>query len=158
MLNGLQPVPRPMRTAITEAELNSFFTYYFRDQLPPGVVEPSVTILGMGRLSGQAVVDFDVVRKERGPGGWLDPWGYVWGRVPVTVTGLLEARDGVGQFRLESAEVSGLSVPRPLVLELVAFYSRTPDNPQGIDLDAPFELPARIRRIEMGRGEAVVVQ
>jgi hypothetical protein len=42
--------------------------------------------------------------------------------------------------------------------ELVSYYSRTAEDPRGIDLDEPFELPAGIRQIEVGQGQAVVVQ
>jgi hypothetical protein len=42
--------------------------------------------------------------------------------------------------------------------ELVSFYSRTPENPAGIDMDAPFELPSRIREIRVGTGQATIVQ
>ena len=36
--------------------------------------------------------------------------------------------------------------------------SRTTDNPDGINIDAPFPLPAHIRGIELRKGEAVIVQ
>jgi hypothetical protein len=49
-------------------------------------------------------------------------------------------------------------LPRPIVQELVAFFSRTPENPNGFDMDAPFNLPAKIREIVVNRGEAVMVQ
>jgi hypothetical protein len=42
--------------------------------------------------------------------------------------------------------------------ELVTYYSRTPENPEGINMDAPFELPARIREIRVGTGTSTVVQ
>jgi hypothetical protein len=40
----------------------------------------------------------------------------------------------------------------------VSYYSRTPENPQGVRLDDTFSLPANIRQIEVGQGQAVVVQ
>jgi hypothetical protein len=49
-------------------------------------------------------------------------------------------------------------LPKPLLQELVTFFSRTPDNPNGFNIDAPFNLPAKIREVVVNRGDAVVVQ
>ena len=66
--------------------------------------------------------------------------------------------NGVGRFQLESASVSSIPVPKLLLQEIVSYYSRTPDNPSGISLDDPFALPARIREIQVERGQAIIVQ
>jgi hypothetical protein len=42
--------------------------------------------------------------------------------------------------------------------ELVSYYSRTPEMPDGISLDKPFVLPAAIQTVETRRGAATVVQ
>ncbi len=87
--------------------------------------------------------------------GWLDPIGYLTGRLPVTAAGHADRpKDGVGQFQLESAEISGVTVPKSLLQELLSYYSRTPENPAGISMDDPFELPVRIREIQRRRGHA----
>lgn len=148
----------PRRTALSETELNSWFAYHAQPLIPRGVADPKISIIGQGRLGAEAIVDLDAVAKQKATGGVLDPWSYVGGRVPVTVVGFLHTRDGVGQFQLESAEVSGVPVPKTLLQELVAYYSRTEDHPKGINMEAPFELPAGISRIEVGQGQAVVVQ
>jgi hypothetical protein len=49
-------------------------------------------------------------------------------------------------------------VPKAVIQELLTHYSRTPENPTGIDMDAPFELPARIKEIRVGSGTSTVVQ
>ena len=54
--------------------------------------------------------------------------------------------------------MSGLPVPKTLLQELVSFYTRTADHPKGVNLDDPFELPAKIKQIEVGQAQAVVVQ
>jgi hypothetical protein len=146
------------RTTITENEVNSYLVYSAGDQLPAGVVEPSVTILGPGRLSGRAVVDLDAVRKARATTSLFDPTNYLTGRLPVTATGTLKTTNGMGQFQLESATVGGVPVPKLLLQEIVSYYSRTPDKPSGIGLDDPFALPARIREIQVDRGQAIIVQ
>jgi len=149
---------QPRRTTITENEVNAYLVYDAREQLPTGVVDPSVTILGTGRLAGRAVVDLDAVRKARATSSIFDPTNYLTGRLPVTATGVLTTRDGVGRFQLESASVGGVPVPKLLLQEIVSFYSRTPDKPGGIGLDDPFALPARIREIQVERGQAIIVQ
>ncbi|MPY87253.1 MAG: hypothetical protein GEU99_04965 [Luteitalea sp.] len=153
-------------TPISERECNAFFQFRMKETLPAGVTEPSLRILGNGRLAGSAVVDLDAVRESRSRGrsggssggDWLDPINLLSGKLPATAQGTLHTRDGVAQFRVESAEIGGVAVPKALLQQVVAYYSRTPDNPEGFDLEAPFRLPSGIREIRVGTGEAVVVQ
>jgi hypothetical protein len=144
-------------TPISDAELNAYFEYGAKAQIPLGIVEPRLNALGDGRVSGQAVVDLDAVRKQK-QRGWLDPMSYLTGSLPLTASGLLITKDGVGRFQLESAEISGISVPKSLLQELLGYYSRTPENPKGISMDDPFELPAHIREIHVDRGQATILQ
>ena len=149
---------KPRRTPVSEAEVNSWFTYRAQPLLPQGVSQPSLTIIGNGKVMGGATVDLEAVGKRRGSGGTLDPWSYIGGRVPLTVTGVLHTQNGRGRFELQEADVSGVPVPKMLLQELVSYYSRTDDHPEGLNLDQPFQLPANIRQIEVGQGQAVVVQ
>jgi hypothetical protein len=146
------------RTPLTQDELNSWLAYQSQPHLPNGVSAPEVTIVGEGRVSGNAVVDLETIAKRRSSGGSLDPWSLVGGRVPVTVTGILHTRDGMGRFEVQSAEIAGLPVPSAFLQELLSYYSRSPERPQGVRLDDTFSLPANIRQIEVGQGQAVVVQ
>jgi hypothetical protein len=148
---------QPRSTPITDAELNSYLRFKAKDQVPVGILEPTLNALGDGRVSGRAVVDLDVVRKQK-QRGWLDPVGYLSGRLPVTAAGRLTTKEGKGQFQLESAEISGVTVPKAVLQELLSFYSKSAESPNGIDMDAPFELPSRIREIRVGTGTATVVQ
>src|SRR5947209_9899615 len=143
--HGERSIKQARRTTVTESEVNSYLVYEAREQLPTGVVEPSVTILGGGRLSGRAVVDLDAVRKEKNPTSLLDPMNYLMGKVPVSAVGVLKTTNGVGRIELEAAAISRLPIPKFLLQEIVGYYSRTPTNPAGINLDDPFALPARIR-------------
>jgi hypothetical protein len=155
--NGLAARPAARRTTVTEREVNAYLNYHGREELPPGLVDPVITIVGDGRLSGHAVLDLDTVRAQRSDRGWLDPLAYLGGKLPVRVTGVLNTNGGKGRFLLETAEVGGVSVPKTVVQDLVTAYSRLSGH--GVfDIDAPFELPARIREIRVGKGEAVVVQ
>jgi AMMECR1 domain-containing protein len=64
----------------------------------------------------------------------------------------------MARFEVQTAEMSGISVPVTVLQELVTYYSRTPERPQGVRLGDAFALPANIRQIEVGQGLAVVVQ
>ena len=155
---GDKPTKVPHRTVVTENEVNSYLVYEAREQIPVGVIDPSVTILGPGRLSGRAVVDLDAVRKQKAPTSLLDPMNYLMGRLAVTAVGKLKTSGGVGHFDLESASVGSIPIPKILLQEIVSYYSRTPEKPAGIGLDDRFELPAHIRDIQVQRGQAIIVQ
>ena len=146
------------RTTFTQDELNSWLMYQGQPLLPNGVTQPQVTIVGDGQLAGQATVDLEAIGKKRSTGGTFDPWSLLGGKVPLTVRGILHTRDGMGKLEIQSAEVSGVPVPLSVLQELVGFYSRTPDHPEGLRLDQTFSLPARIKQIEVGQSQAVVVQ
>jgi hypothetical protein len=152
------PPKQLRRTTVTENEVNSYLVYEAKAQLPVGVVDPSVTAVGPGRVAGRAVVDLDAVRKSKNPTSLLDPMNYLFGRLPVTATGTLTTSNGVGRFALESASAGSVPIPKILLQEIVSYYSRTPENPAGISLDDPFALPARIREIQVERGQAIIVQ
>ena len=151
------PCQKPISTTITEAEVNAYLVHYAAGDLPDGVVNPRITIVGAGRVSGRATVDLDKVRtsKQR---GWLDPAGYLTGKLPVTVTGILHTQKGVGKFELQTATVGGVTVPKIVLQEMLSYYSRTPEDPDGISLDDTFELPAKIKEIQVGKALAHVIQ
>jgi hypothetical protein len=156
---GDKPTAQPRRrTTVTEGEVNSYIAYEARDQVPTGVVDPYITILGDGHLAGRATVDLDAVRKQKNPTSLLDPMNYLMGRLQVTASGVLRTTDGVGRFELQSTSVGGVPVPKLILQEIVSYYSRTAQNPAGINIDDPFTLPARIREIQVDRGQAIIVQ
>ena len=156
--NAESPHPLPGRVVVTEIEVNSYLAFDGAKAMPAGVVVPRVSLLPGGRVSARAIVDLDGVRRARSQGGWLDPLSYLSGRLPVTATGILTASGGLARLAFESADVSGVPVPKFLLQELVAFYTRSPDFPAGVSLDAPFPLPVGIRSITIDRGAATVEQ
>jgi hypothetical protein len=153
-----KPTKQGRRTTVTETEVNAYLAFDAKPQLPAGVVDPAVTILGTGRVTGRAVVDLDAVRAAKNPTSLLDPMNYLFGKVPVTATGVLTTGKGIGHFNLESAAIGRIPVPKLILQEIVSYYSRTPQNPAGIGLDDPFELPSKIREIQVQRGQAIIVQ
>jgi hypothetical protein len=158
--NGAQP-HRPKTalrtTLVSDAEVNAYLKFLAGDQVPVGITDPMLHAAGGGRVTGQAVVDLDAVRTQK-KRAWTDPLAYLVGRLPVTAAGTLSAQNGVGRFQLESAQVSGISIPKSFLQELVSYYSKTKDNPAGINMDDPFQLPAAIQEIRIGQGVATIVQ
>lgn len=150
--------PGTRRTSVTEGELNSWFVYSAQALLPAGVSAPELTIVGDGKVAGRVTVDLDALGKRRAPGGSLTPLSFLTGTLPVHVVGALRMVDGTGRFEMESADVSGIPVPKTLLQQLLTFYSRSDARPAGLNLDAAFPLPADIQKIEVGQGQAVVVQ
>jgi hypothetical protein len=147
----------PLRVSFTDREVNAYFREHGPTFLPAGVAEPQVAIENAGRLRARAVVDLDAALKPK-ERAWTDPLAWVTGKVEVTAAGTLQASNGRGQFALERATLAGVPIPNTLLQELVSYYSRSPENPTGFELDKPFELPARIREVHTRPGAATVVQ
>lgn len=156
--SGSRPSVQPQRTPVTEDEVNAYLAFDAAPDIPAGVVNPSVTILGTGRVAARAIVDLDAVRKQQNPTSMLDPSSYLTGRLPVTATGVLKTNNGIGRFEFEAATVGGVPLPKFLLQQIVGYYSRSPEKPNGIGLDDPFALPVRIREIQVERGQAIIVQ
>jgi hypothetical protein len=142
------------RTTVTEGELNSWFVYRATPLMPVGVRDPQVTAIGSGKMVGIVTVDLDDVGKGKSGATWR----LLTGRLPISLSGVLRTRDGRGQFELQSASVSGVPLPKFLLQEIVSHYTRAEDRPNGIRLDDPFTLPASIKQIDVGSGQAIVVQ
>ena len=158
LLNAEKQTDASRETVVTEDEVNSYLRFSAGDQIPTGVTDPSITARGQGRLHGRAIVDLDVVRRKNSGGGWFDPRSYLTGRLPVTATGTLETDRGRGKFTLENATISGLPIPKAFLQELLSYYSRSDDYPNGVNMDDPFDLPAAIQRIDVHVGRATIIQ
>jgi hypothetical protein len=150
--------PSGLTTQLSEREVNAYLRYDLASQVPVGIAEPVITIVGQGRLMGDALVDLDAVSRANPPKGFFDPMRLLTGRLPVRVQGTLVTSRGSGRFTLEQASVAGVPVPKSVLQSLVSHYSRSQDNPNGVGLDDPFALPAAIREIRVEPGRAVIVQ
>ena len=149
---------RPARqTTVLEREVNAFIAVQGKADLPAGVVDPTIGILPDGRLTGRATVDLDAVRTSQ-QRSMLSPWALLRGQLPVEAIGTLRTQKGVGAFTLESASVGGVPVPKTILQELVTYYSKSESQPEGINIEAPFQLPAHILEIRTAQGQALVVQ
>lgn len=147
----------PVRTLLTEAEVNAYLFWNGDAVLPAGLTDPHIRMSDGGQVSADAIVDLTAIRDQR-ERGWLDPLAYVGGRVTVAASGVIRAREGLGTIELSSVTVGGVSVPKSILQELVSYYTRSPESPNGVSLDDPIRLPASIQELVVGRGEAVVIQ
>lgn len=158
---GNKPKPaataKPVRTSFTEREVNAFFKFNGPLLMPTGVLDPHITIVDGKQLQARAMVDLDAIRKSQ-PRGWLDPLAYVTGKVELRAAGTLSAANGKGTFLLQSATLGGVPIPKSVLQEVVSYYSKTPEYPQGFDLDKPFDLPQNIKQVELQPGAATIVQ
>jgi len=150
--------PKDRPTVFTQAETNSYLKYQAGDLLPTGLTQPELMMLGQGRVSGKAIVDLDVVRQKQSSGGWFDPTSYLTGKLLVTASGRVVTGDGKGRFELERAEVSGVTIPKSFLAQMVNYFTRTADNPRGSSIDDTFELPAAIQRIDVEQGRWITHQ
>lgn len=145
------------RTSFTDREVNAYFSVHGAEFLPAGVLNPRVSIDRAGRVRAQAVVDLDLALKPK-ERGWLDPLAWLGGKVEMTGVGTLHAANGRGVFRLETATLGGVAIPKAVMQEVITYYSRSEEHPRGFQLDEPFELPSAIRAVETVPGRATVVQ
>src|SRR5690348_13468578 len=56
---------KPQSTPVSDVEVNSYLKYRAADQIPTGIVDPELSALGGGRVSGRAMVDLDAVRTQK---------------------------------------------------------------------------------------------
>ena len=148
---------KPQKTTVTEKEVNAYFAFQGKQYLPVGVTNPVVTLPDTTRVEGRAIVDLDAIRKAK-ERGWMDLLAYVTGSVEIRAAGKLHATNGTGTFELESASIGGVPISKAFLQEVIAYYSRTPESPEGFNLDKPFKLPYQIQLLELQRGLAVIVQ
>jgi hypothetical protein len=150
--------PKAGQFVIPEKEANSYLVFNLKEKMPKGLTNPEITMIGDGALAARVLVDMDEVKQRRQSRSLIDPLNYLSGQVPLNARGILRTREGRGQLHLRSADIAGVPLPKPLLQELVSFFSRTPQNPNGFDIEAPFDLPSNIREISVRTGESVVIQ
>ncbi|MGH9200047.1 MAG: hypothetical protein ACRD2A_02280 [Vicinamibacterales bacterium] len=156
--NGADDKPAPRTTPFVENELNSYLRFGVTELLPVGLTEPSAKLMGQGRATLRAIVNLDMVRKAQGKKSWYDPTAYLTGRIPIMTTGVLQAAEGKGRFAVERIEVKGVPMPKRLLQEILSYYTKSAEYPNGVNLDDPFTLPAQIRRVDVEVGRAIITQ
>ena len=148
------PKPSPLRTTFTDREANAYFKVDGPDFLPPGVLSPEVTIDEGGKVSARATVDLDKALQP----SVFNPLSWFGGKTEVTAFGTVRGENGMGQLQIERATLSGVAIPKTVLQQVVSYYTRSPEMPNGFNIDEPFELPSKIRSVETAKGQATVVQ
>lgn len=143
-----------MQTSFTDREVNAYFRYNAKDQLPPGVLDPQVTIQSESRIDARAMVDLDSVRKSQQ--SWMA--GLLHGSVEVRLSGSLVVANGKGTVQILSATFGGIPIPTSLLQDVVNDYSKTPATPNGFQIDKPFDLPDNIREVRLKPGAVTIIQ
>jgi len=103
------PPTKPLRTPISEREVNSYFKFQGKEHLPVGVLEPTIVIADGTRLEARALVDLAAVRKanER---TWPVLLSWVSGVLEVRASA--KARDAAGSLSIAARPaVSRASAP-----------------------------------------------
>jgi hypothetical protein len=146
---------RPETVTITESELNSYLNLTMAEKLPKEVKNLEVHLLEHERLQANGLVDLDKVKaKVAATSSSWNPLLLMGGFVPVQLRGRLVNRDGFGSIIWEDVQVNTWSLPVSLLEQMVASATKKPDNPEGVDISAPFRLPYSVRRVRLEPGRA----
>ena len=132
--------PRPQRprspqsAPLSDAEVNCT-SIQRRQSGSHGVVDRSMlSALGEGRVSGRRPSISTRFEHRRSADG--STTGLPHRPIAGDRLGSPDHEGGKGQFVLQSAEISGVTVPRACSRNSCRITSRTPENPAGIDMDA----------------------
>jgi hypothetical protein len=76
---------------------------------------------------------------------------------PFEASGTLDmVRPGLAEFRVESAQIGDLPIPRPMIPKLVARMSRAERYPGAAANAIPFEVPSYIGDVRVARGRVTL--
>lgn len=149
------PGQRPV--VIYQREINAYLRFQAASEFPEGVTDPDVALRTGGAVSLGATVDLSAIRDARARGP-LDPLRYLSGRLPVSADGRVRTLNGIGRVDIESVSIGGVPMPSSVLSELVRYYSRSDQYPDGIDVTEPFELPYGVTELQVEHEQVVVVQ
>ncbi len=122
---------------LTEAELNSYVNLTLASQIPPTVTNLEARFVA-GRIVVQGSVDLDRVREGLGD---LSPWNplrLLAGVTPVMADAVLETEAGVGRVSPKEMSLGALPIPSSVLATIVAQVTKTPKQPNGVDILSPF--------------------
>ena len=152
-LGSIDPEP----VTIYQHEVNAYIRLQLREQLPDGINDPLVSLDTNGEISVQATIDLSAVTRNRQP-NQTDLFGRLNGQLLVAASGRLYTENRTGRVEIRSVTVGGIGVPLGILAEIVRYYSRSVEKPDGIDLFAPFELPYGITEVNVTAERVVVIQ
>jgi hypothetical protein len=130
-----KPATLPRETTIRESELNTYFPQLAREQISPGLQDPTVTLLDANHVTLRATVH----------------------GAPLVVQGTLATHNGTATFGVESALLGGALLSSSTLEERLKTYASS-DGRFAWHLGDSFQLPAAIRELRVSRGQLVVIQ
>jgi hypothetical protein len=144
--------PRPAPMVVTQGELNSYINLVLKPRLPAGLSD--VDFAFTRGIAVRGLVDLDQVKAAMQATSAWNPLGLLSGSVPIELSGQLKNDAGFGTFELEEIRLGPAMLPPTLLHQMVASATRTPQNPQGFDILAPFRLPYGLKRVRIQAGRA----
>jgi hypothetical protein len=140
---------------ITQSELNSYLNLALLPAVATAVRDVEVRI-DRDHVDATGLVDIDEVKRHLKLSPW-NPLSLLSGDVPVALSGkYTEAREGYGRVAIETVKAGRISVPASIIEQLVASLTKTPENPEGVDIKVPFQLPEPVKRLRLLPGKAVL--
>ena len=139
---------------LTIEEIDSFFAFSKVPKIPEGVSGIHFEIHPNKQI-GYAVVDFDKYKaaSKRPVNPMVDL--FVRGRRPIKAEASLAfPSDGVGAYHLDYVSLDTLTVQSGMIQFLLKWFV-LPRYPKA-EMDKPFQLPANIRKVEIGEGKIIV--
>ena len=131
------------RVVLTPAELNA----YAQHELPTGVTQPRLQIVGTGVVTGSVMIDFGKIRRAQGyRPGWLMS-RLLDGDRPVAVTARIQSGGGRATVVVQKVEVDGLEIDGRALDFLIQNFL-IPMYPDAA-VNRPFELGHRIDRLDV---------
>ena len=150
------PAVTDQPVVILQREINAYLRFQGAPELPAGVTDPDVALRNGGAVAVRATVDLSVVRDAR-PRGPFDPLRYFGGRFPVTADSVVRTQGGMAHVDVESITIGGVPMPSSVFAELVRYYSRSEQYPDGVDVREPFDLPYGMSELRVEHEQVVVV-
>ncbi len=137
---------------LTQDEINSFLRYDY-PEMPEGVRDLQVQLL---KDTGVAHAFVDLSKLQGSVEGsfatfWLAAFR---GERELKATCRYTSADGQAVVELESAELDGRSIPKPILDWLVSTVLA--EHIEGVELGRPTPLPHKLRQIRVEPGKAVI--
>jgi hypothetical protein len=140
---------------VTQVEINSYLNLMLQPTLPAGLMDLDFAI-EKDRLAARGLIDLDRVKSSMPKQSLLNPLYYLTGRLPVELKGRLQTDGGFGTFSFDDIRVGPVMIPPAVLGEIVASLTKTPQNPAGFDILAPFRLPYALKKLRLQSGRIVL--
>ena len=146
---------KPQTVLFTQGEVNSYLNLTYAEKLPKGLRDVEVR-LDRDRIHAKGLVNIDRVKGKVSDGGSFGPLSFLSGDVPVEIMGKLTSKDGFGTITWETVYLSSVRLPISALEQMVLSATKTEDNPEGVDITAPFRLPYSVNRLRLEPGRALL--